>query len=255
MNSRFPDLRVVAKLPIALAAMGFAVLVAFPAYAEDPTAAEVVQKYIDATGGKEALEKINSIEIHGKMEISSFGLTADMVVYQTKDAFLLTIALPGAGDIVQGRKGDLAWGPRVDGSVAKLEGKEKEQLMQNARICEQLSWVKYDGEITVKGAADVEGKPAWHLEFKPKSGNPVERFFDQESGLLVKASMDAATEVGDVATVSHYSDYREFAGTKMSCQMIQDIEGQGEFKFVYDDVKVNGNIPESRFDPPAGIEK
>ena len=228
-----------------------------PVAAQNPSAQDVVNKYIEATGGKEALEKVKTLQVRGKMELASVGLTADLSVLQTQDAFLMTIALPGLGDLVQARNGEVAWASRQDGTIAKLEGKEKQQMMQNARMHEQLSWLDYKGEIIVKGDADIDGTAAWHLRFEPTDGVAADRYFAKESGLLLKVSMTAVSELGEIPTDSYFSDYKEFDGIKMACNMRQvvNVGGVGEMRFIYDDVKVNEEIPEDRFAPPAGIDE
>ncbi|MDA7977224.1 MAG: hypothetical protein MPJ50_00480 [Pirellulales bacterium] len=230
-----------------------------PAVAQNPSADEVIQKYIVATGGKEALEKVKTLQMRGTMQGNTqIGpVTADLTIYQRGDAFLLTVAMPGFGDIVKGRNGDLAWGPRKDGSFGKLEGKEKEQFLRDSQLHEQLSWIGYDGQVSTKGHVVINGKPCWHLLFEPSSGNAVDRYFEKDSGLLTKISMVSATETGEVSVETYLSDYRETSGIKTACE-IKQVQDAGEQKvetvYRFTEVKANESIPDSCFEPPPGID-
>lgn len=255
--AQFRLIRSIRSVSLSLAAL---MLAAAPAFAaepaappQQPTAKDVIQKYVDATGGKAALEKIKSLEVHGKMEIANAGITLDLQMFQTKDGYFMTVAVPGVGEVSRGCKGDLAWS--VDnGEARKLEGPEKAQLLENARMHEQLSWLNYDGKVEVAGEENVAGKPAWHLTFTPKSGNPIERYFAKDSGLLVKMSTKMVLPAGSLTTTSTYENYKDVDGIKMPEKHVQTVEGQGEFIITYTEIKTNVDIPASKFEPPAGIQ-
>lgn len=256
MKSPYFDLKNARLLICASLALGFAMNSATLAQAQTPTAKEIVDKYIQASGGKEAMEKIKALEIRGKLE-SGF-ITMDMVVFQTTDASLMTIAVPGSTDIVRGRKGDIAWASGDNGKIARLEGKQKEQAVQNWRLNEQLDWLNYDGEIRVKGDEEIivrgeldpVAKPAWHLRFEPKSGTPIDRYFEKKTGLLIKATMVATTGDQEIRTDSYFSDYKDAGGVLMPHKVFQVMEDEREYMFVYEDIQVNPDIPADRFTPP-----
>ncbi len=204
-----------------------------------------------------ALEKITVLEIRGRMEWGF--ITWEMVVLQTADASLMTIAIPGSTDIIRGRNGDIAWATDESGKLGRLEGKEREQAVKNWRLNEQLDWLNYDGEIrvegeedvVVKGELDAVAKPAWRLRFEPKSGPPSDRYFDKQTGLLLKVSMVAVAGDEEIETDSYFSDYKEVDGVLMPHKVFQVTGGEREYMFVYEEIKVNPNIPAERFAPPA----
>ncbi|MGA3205033.1 MAG: hypothetical protein ABSF12_21260, partial [Bryobacteraceae bacterium] len=87
----------------------------------------------------------------------------------------------------------------------------------------------------------------------PKEGNPQTMYFQKKSGLAVKITMVAVSQMGDLPFEVTSSDYKAFGGVSIPTKIMQKAGGQ-EFSITISDVKTNQPIPADRFEPPAEIK-
>lgn len=222
-------------------------LTAHGARGQTPTAKEIVQKYIDATGGAENMAKVKSIMLLGHQEELASGGKAKVAIVMTKDGYLrIDNVQPEFGVIfAKVRNGDKYWSVTPPDRIRTFEPNVTKRLCVDLCIHKQLTWLNYDGQVTVQGTELVNAKPAWKLQFADAYGGVNYRFFDKESGLLVK-------EVYKFTT-TFFSNYRDVNGVKIAHMESIDL-GQGiKYVLTYDEIEANVDIPEGTFEPPVGI--
>jgi hypothetical protein len=79
---------------------------------------------------------------------------------------------------------------------------------------------------------------------------PVNLYFDEESGLLVRTLRWSRTVVGTIPTQTDYSDYRDVAGIRMPFHMrVTWTNGQNMIELA--EVRSNAAIDAARFARPA----
>ena len=78
-------------------------------------------------------------------------------------------------------------------------------------------------------------------------------FFSKKSGLLVKTTTVAVSQMGEVPVEILVSDYKVFDGISVPTKVVQKAAGQ-EFSIVIASLKTNADIPPDRFNPPAGVK-
>lgn len=100
----------------------------------------------------------------------------------------------------------------------------------------------------------VEDKPAYKVVLTPAEGAPESRFFDKESGLLVKVATTVKTPMGEIPTESFVSDYRKVDGVLTPHKVRQMVLVQ-ELTITVDKVENNVKIPDSRFAIPDDVKK
>jgi hypothetical protein len=83
---------------------------------------------------------------------------------------------------------------------------------------------------------------------------PVRLYFDQKSGLLVRAVRYAETPVGRNPTQIDYADYRDVEGVKIPFRWTLS-RPNGRFTIQITDVKNNVPVDDARFTKPAGEVK
>ncbi len=81
-------------------------------------------------------------------------------------------------------------------------------------------------------------------------GSRVKLFFDQDSGLLVRAVMFTNTVIGLNPREIDYSDYRDVAGVKLPFKWT-DVWTDGRSEFEMTDIQPNVPIDGSRFAKPV----
>src|SRR5215470_772779 len=108
-----------------------------------PSADEILEKYVKAIGGKEAIEKVTSRSAKGSFEIEAMNLTGTFENYQkapNKFANLFTIpAVGGGGQVFDGAKG---WDSNPMTGIRELSGEELSTLKREADFYQQLNFKK-----------------------------------------------------------------------------------------------------------------
>jgi hypothetical protein len=219
-----------------------------------PKAESILDRYVEVTGGKAAYEKRKSETATGTINFAAQGLKGTVTRYAADpDKSYFIIELEGIGKIESGTLGGVAWdknpmmGPRLK------TGEEKSQGVREASFNEPIHWRKLFSKAETTGVESVDGDECYKVVMTPAEGKPETRFFSKKSGLVVKTTMTAVSQMGEVEVEALVSDYKDFGGVKMPTKMVQKAAGQ-EFILTIESVKVNEELPADRFEPPADIK-
>jgi hypothetical protein len=227
-----------------------------PLFAADslPKAETILDKGVEAEGGKAAFEKLHSMIVTGSMEVKGIGLKGTMTSYRAApDKMLVEVEIQGIGTIRDGWDGKTAWelsalqGPRIkDGdefAVAKREGD----------FTGALHWRDYYKEVVTQAIEKVDGKDCYKILLTPKEGSPETHFIDKETYLPVKVQMTLKGPMGEIQTEGTIGDYRKEGDLMMAHKLVQKAAGQ-EITITFDGVKFNPEIPKDKFDLPDEIQ-
>lgn len=230
--------------------------IAAPAFAEDdlPTAEEVMNKFIEATGGAGAYEELSSRKITGTVEIVAAGVKGDVTIYQqAPDKLLSTLDFEGIGEVVQGTDGKAAWSEDPNTGARLLEGAEKADFLREATFNSELKWKELYENVEVTGKEDVDGTSCYVVVMTPEEGQPETSYFAVDSGLMVRTKTVQTSPLGDQAVEVTVSDYREVDGIKIPFTTTIQVLQQ-EIKMTFDNVEHGVEIPEGTFDVPESVK-
>jgi Ca2+-binding EF-hand superfamily protein len=166
------------KCAAALAVVG---MMAAPGVASAASVSEVVAKYIDATGGREAQETIKSAIIRLNLTIPELGMQMETTAYYKDGDFKSVMGIPNMGDLIQGITDGVAWQMSMEGNKI-LEGHAAAYLRQANSINPLLNWQETYVSAEILG----EEGGATIIKFLSDSGNADTYHFDNESGLITK---------------------------------------------------------------------
>jgi len=227
------------------------------AFQSEPTVDEVLANHVKALGGREALEAVQSVVARGKIRLKAAGgIEGDIVMYQVTGRFALEMDLGPLGNVRQGSDGEVVWeitpqGPRV------LEGNERNNLLTtNGQPFAELNWSteRYQGTLELKGKETVDGREAYHVDFTPREGLPMTRFFDAQSWLVVKTvGTQENPNVGRVKIEARPSDYKTVDGVLQPFLVQFSANGAESYSIEIEDLKYNQPIDDSQFALPAEI--
>lgn len=241
----------ISRLRIATPAL---LLLAATAFAADDIKPEaVLDKFIEATGGHAAYEKIKAEMATGTVEV--MGMTGTLTSYRAAPdkSYSLVDFSAGPGKFEEGTIGGVAWA--LDGMQgARLkEGDERSAALRNAALNMETHWHDYYKKAEFAGTEDVNGKACYKLVLTPNDGGAETRYFDKTSGLLTKVIMPVTTPDGTATAEMLMSDYRDEDGILIPHSVDQKLPGV-ELAIKIQSVKHNPEIPAGRFDPPAEIK-
>jgi outer membrane lipoprotein-sorting protein len=225
-----------------------------PALAADdlPKAETILDKFVEATGGKAAFQKVHSEIESGTMSIS--GITGTHTTFKAApDKYYTEVVIQGVGTIQEGSNGSVAWSNSAIQGPHVKEGEEKAFALMMARFDGEVNWRTVYSKVETVGTEAVNGKDCYKVTLTPKSGKPMTRFYDKQSGLLLKSIMTTISAMGEVTVESTLEDYRKEGDFLRPHKISNKTMGQ-QFAITIDKVEYNPEIPASRFDLPEEIQ-
>jgi hypothetical protein len=216
-----------------------------------PSADEILEKYVKAIGGKEAIEKITSRSSKGSFEIEAMNLTGTIESYQkapNKFANLFTIpAVGGGGQVFDGAKG---WDSNPMTGLRELGGEELATLKREADFYQPLNFKKHYSKLEVKGKETVGKSEAYVVIATPTEGSPDKVYFDVNSGLIVREDAERETGQGKMAIEVYLEDYKDVDGVKIPHTMKQ-VTPMFAMTLKFTEIKSNIAIDDAKFAKPS----
>jgi hypothetical protein len=228
------------------------------ARAEDglPQAEALIQKMIDATGGKAAYDQQQSQLIRGKVRVPKAKIVLMHTVWaQRPNKRYDLMEAPAFGKIESGCDGSTVWEISEDGGPRLKTGPELPILLREADFDNWTNWKKYYKSATTVGADTVAGQATWKIQMVPVEGPPEMKWMDQATGLLLKTSLRRRTGIGEIPVEIFYEGYRDVCGLKIPFRTREvALSGLPEIVTTHDSVTCNPPVPEGRFDLPPEIK-
>lgn len=230
---------------------------ASPFFAADealPKAEVILDKFVEAAGGKAVFEKHHNMVMHASVDFTGRGMKGTMTVYQAEpDKIRVVLEIEGVGKIESGTSGDVAWensaiqGPRIK------QGVEKSDQFRDALFNGAVNWRKEYPKVETTGVEKVGASECYKVVLTPKEGNPVTHFYDKKSGLLLKTTTTRTTQMGDVSAEALAEDYRKEGDVMVAHKLTNKFAGQ-ELVFEVQSIEFNVDMPKDRFDAPDEIK-
>jgi len=214
----------------------------------DPKAKAVIEKSIEAIGGKEAMAKITSRTAVGKLEMPAQGMTMSLEVKQKAPLMFYSKAvLPEVVTVEQGFDGEEGWAKDTIQGSRKLAGAELAQAKDGAGIFYELQLLE---ELTdAKVLPDQkEGDQRFDvIEANTKDGSTKTLFFDKATHLLVRVITKAIVGPdGEMEMDMKASDYKEIDGIKIAHTMTMTVDPQ-KVVMKYTEIEHNQEIADEVF--------
>ncbi|MGW8370577.1 MAG: hypothetical protein ACWGPN_18090 [Gammaproteobacteria bacterium] len=247
------SLKTCAALVWALPLLSVAVAQDAPSAADLPAAESILDRYIEATGGVEAYEAIESSISKGTMEIIAAGLTGQLEVYARPAMTYTKVELPGVGAIESGVRDGIAWensaltGPRI------LMGAEAAYTVMNASPNAPIHWREIYSELETEGTEDVRGEPAYRVLLTTVDGLLLTSFYSVDSGLLLRTQLTLQTQLGPIPVELNFDEYMEHGGVLAPAKTLANQAGT-QIVLSIVSAEVNAEIPDERFALPEPIQ-
>ncbi len=216
---------------------------------ETPTADAIIEKYITAIGGKEAIAKIQDLTISSTSE-NPRGTAETEIKLKFPDRYSMSVYSNGneiMSSIYDGNK--LKNGGFMGGNRPPMEGKEAQVAAMRSNPFSELLYDKMGITRTVLGKEKVGDKDAYKLEMTTSDGKKWNDYYDVESGLKVKTYSLSETPRGKFENNVLYLNYKKFKGVEvMFPSQTKRSGGQmGEIISDIQSVKINKGLKDSEF--------
>ena len=218
---------------------------------QSPTPKELLDRYVKATGGKAALEKLKSRVMTGQIEVAALGVSGPFeIVAKAPNKQVSKIEFEGFGSMQEGFDGKTAWAVAPFQGARVKEGSELARVQRTTWFPRELYLEKTYDRFEVKAAARIDGVDTWMVEATPKAGKPDRLYFDRTTGLLVREETTVDTPVGEMTFQIDLSDYREVDGVKVPFSMKVPKPAELGFNIKFAGVKHNVEVDDARFRKP-----
>jgi hypothetical protein len=221
----------------------------------DQKAAEVLDKFVQASGGVEAMDKIENRHTVGKMEIPAQNLTMRIESWSARpNKTLQKASSEMLGTMVEGGNGEIFWERSVMTGARVLEGTELDAARLEAQFDKYAHWREVFDTVAYLGEDSVSGNPCHKIMVNTTGGKDRTLFIDQNSYLLVKIEQTLQHQMGDIPMEVYMQDYREVDGVQMPFRNRSSVMGQ-EMVIQIDSVTHNIDMPEDMFAVPEDIKE
>ncbi len=218
-------------------------------YAQDSTVAVnvdpnvVIEKYIDAIGGRDAISKVEDRTTI--MRGTAMGQNLTITVKQKLPNKMRQDVKAGGMEQVVIFDGEKAVMTAM-GQKIPVEDKELDGLKTEADMNFILDLPKFNVKLATEGIEKVNGKDAYKIKLELPSGTKWYSYYDVESGLKVKDLRLIESKMGSGEQITLYDDYKDVDGVKYPFKITQSF-GPQSVEMTVSSIKVNKGIPDDIF--------
>lgn len=228
-------------------------LAAAPARAQElPAAREIINAYVNAIGGAEALSRAQHRHLVGEVSMPAAGMTMTMEIWQARpNKMTMVMSIPNIGEIRSGYDGQVAWSVNPFEGPKILDGAELEQTLRQADFDANLRFEHLFPTLETVERTEMAGRPCYRVRMVATNGDEAFGCFDVETKLLLSMSSRMESQAGTIESTQEFQDYRDFGGVKLPARTLMSMAGQ-QMVMTVKEVDTNP-IPEATFALPAEI--
>jgi len=176
------------------------------------TAAQVIDTYVKAIGGKENLKKIQDVTMNMNASIQGMTLKATQQ-HKAPNKYRLSVEMQGNEAFSMTSNGSKAAMAQM-GNRQELQGNTLETAKVQSSLFPELYYEQLGVKAQLAGVENVNGTDAYKVELTMPGGDKVIDYFDTKSGLKVRQISTMESPQGPVSQTTDLSDYREANGVK-----------------------------------------
>lgn len=215
-----------------------------------PSVKEVLDKYVKALGGRDAIQRLKSRTAAGTVELVPMNLKGTFESFaapEAKSYSKLTIA--GIGDMLEGSDGKTGWAINPIQGSRDRTGAELLQAQLNNNFYRDIRLEKLFAKIELKGIEKVGEREAYVLTATP-DGVPAETwYFDTQTGLMLRSDLTAISPEGNQPMTVFYEDMRPVDGVLIPFRIRTQTQ-QFTIILTSTEIKHGTTVDESRFAKP-----
>lgn len=216
-----------------------------------PSSDQILDKYVEACGGRAAWQKLNTRVSKGTVDVPAMNTSGTVEVHEKAPArTLVTVTIAGAV-FSQGFDGTVGWSNDPQNGLREQTGAELSETRRDADFYRPLDMRTLYSKFKVTGQEKVGDHAAYVVEATPSDGgDPDKLYFAADTGLLVRTIGQHHSPEGVDSIQQDYDDYRTVDGIKMPFA-IHQTSSQLEFTIKIDEVHHNVALDDAQFSKPA----
>jgi outer membrane lipoprotein-sorting protein len=220
------------------------------ATANAQTAKTIIDKMIEAQGGRKALGSIKDTTIAGSLEMIQMGMNGSITIYQKEpNKMRMDIEIMGMV-ITQASDGTQAWSTNPQtGTTEEMLGKQGDDFRRQALgVDASLNPEKYGITYVLKGKEKIGEKEYFVLEQSFKDGATATMHVDAGTYLTYKVKAKSTDMTGaEVETETITEDYRKVGETMVAHKMTIFQNGAEFIRMTFTSAVYNSGIEDALF--------
>jgi photosynthetic reaction center cytochrome c subunit len=228
-----------------------AMVAAKPAEAKDnagPSGEQLLDKYLQAVGGVAAIDRVTSRIMKGTIDFAGKALPIDIYSKDPEKRISFT-HLPD-GDSVTAFNGHEGWLGTPGHRLREMHGSDLDGAAMDADLHLAAHLKAMFSDMRVNGTEKVGDHEAYVVVGQREGKPPIQLYFDEQSGLLLRLVRFGETALGWLPTQIDYADYRDTNGMKIPYRWTL-ARPNGRFTIQLSDVKENVPVDDAKFAKPA----
>jgi len=216
-----------------------------------PSADQIIEKYVQASGGKAALEKCTSRLSKGSLEVPAFSVGGPLEIYsKAPNKSVFKADIQGFGVVQQGYDGKTAWSQDPQSGLRELAGGELSDAKLGAEFHKTTRFKELYPKLTVKSKEKVGDHEAYLVEATPKEGASEKWYFDVQTGMPIRVDVERHGPEGSVSISQYFENYKMVDGVNLPFSIRQE---RPDFAIVlkFEEIKNNVPVDEAKFAKPA----
>jgi photosynthetic reaction center cytochrome c subunit len=216
-----------------------------------PTADQLFDKFVQASGGAAAIEKVASRVWKGTIDVGGKDLPVD--VYAKDPLKRASFMHMPEGDSVTAFDGHEGWLGNPGRPLREMHGPDLDGAALDADLHLATHLKQMFSDVEVRGTEKIGDRDAYLVVGRRAEKTPLRLYFDVKSGLLLRMVRYGETALGRLPTQIDYADYREASGVKIPFRWTL-ARPSGRFTIQASEVQQNVPVDDAKFAKPATPE-
>ena len=217
-----------------------------------PKADQLIDKYVEALGGKDAIQKITSRVEKGTLIAGEMKAPVD-VYAKAPDKRIAIVHMPG-GDSSTAFDGHVGWLSAPGRPTREMSAAETDNVRMDAELFFAADLKQLFHSFRVRSQEKINDRDAYVVFAFNEGKPPVKLYFDAQSGLLVRLMRYVDTPLGSNPMQIDFADYRDAGGVKVPYRWTI-ARPSGRFTIQIEELHQNVPVDDSKFvmppPPPA----
>ncbi len=210
------------------------------------TAQSVIDKYVEAIGGKSKLEKIETIIQTAEMEMQGRKIMMEMT-NKVPNKFINETKMNGMVVQKQVFDGEKGFVSGMQGEK-EITGDDLESLKYEGTMNTELKYDELGYKLDLAGTETVDGNEAYKIKVTNPAGDIQFDYYDVNSGLKIMTKSSKETPQGSVDQTQLFKDYKSVNGIKFPHKIVmKNNMAPQPMELVIKEIKVNVDVPDSLF--------
>lgn len=229
----------------------FVLGIVFMQFVQAQSVDDVINKYVEARGGKEKLAAIKSLYMEGSRQMMGNEVAVKVTIVQGK-LYRNDFEFGGSSgfSIVTPAQG-WSYVPMRSPSVDQISAEMLKTMQGQLDITGPLfDYAAKGNKVELQGKETIEGKEAYKIQLTSADGKISTYYIDTKTNLLIQTKqMRPGMNGKETEVITNYSDYKSFDGIMFPQTISNPGTGMAAGSTTFDKIEVNKTIGDDQYKP------